>query len=306
MTLGTLHTALLEQSLSFGGNALLLHGPARVGKKALAYAIAAAQNCTGERGISGEACGRCPSCLALAAGAHPDLLLMEPRTTTSTGKAARRKLIPIGAVLSGRDRGKEFEVHAYEFLEVRPTFSRRVVIVDGAEYFVPEAANALLKLVEEPPHRALFLFLAEDLRSVLPTIVSRSARLNVAPLSDAQLAQTGSDPELLAFAAGRGGVLQQTTAVAEALAQARTFDAALQEGMFAALTAATELEKSWTQDATWLPEALAYIWRHRSPAERAQADAALGRLQEALESYAHSGLGFQVLALELRAAFGLH
>ena len=303
-----LHGPLLEQTAAFRGNALLLTGPARVGKLALARAIAAQHNCTGTRGMYGEACGTCPSCRALAAGAHPDLLTVEPRAVTTTGKVARRKIIPIGAILEGRDKGRDYETHVYEFLEVRPTFRRRVVTVVGAEYLGPEAANALLKLVEEPPHGALFLFLAEDLRAVLPTIVSRSARLGVTPASDEALGRAllraglDADADLIAFAGGRAGVLTEHAAVSTALDDARTFDGALGGPLLGALGAAEALEKRW--DAAWHPEALRFVWRARQPAARARADTALGELQEALEAYASPSLSFQVFALRLREALG--
>ncbi len=304
----TLHAPLLEQTNTFRGNALLLTGPARVGKLELARAIAAAQNCTGARGMYGEACGQCGSCLALAAGAHPDVLLVEPRSTTTTGKAARRKLIPVGAILEGRDKGREYETHVYEFLEVRPTFQRRVVIVVGAEYLGQEAANALLKLVEEPPHGAMFLFIAEDVRSVLPTIVSRSARLSVTPATDPEVAralvQAGldADQELIEFAAGRAGVLGAAEAVRAALLDARTLDEAVGTGLLTTLETAEALEKRW--DAAWHPEALRFVWRTRPPHQRARADLALHALQNALEAYASPSLSFQVFALRLREAFG--
>ncbi|MFC4638723.1 DNA polymerase III [Deinococcus hohokamensis] len=303
-----LHGPLLEQTGVFRGNALLLTGPARVGKLALAWAIAAQHNCAGTRGMYGEACGQCPSCLALAAGAHPDVLLIEPRATTTTGKAARRRVIPIGAILESRDKGREYDVHVFEFLEVRPTWRRRVVMVQGAEFLGQEAANALLKLVEEPPHGALFVFLAEDLRAVLPTIVSRSARLNVAPVSDPALERAlarqgeAADPALVEFAAGRAGVLAHAATVHAALTSAAEFTDALGEGLLSALEAAEQLEKHW--DPAWHPETLRFAWRTLPPHQRARADAALLALQEALEAYASPSLSFQVLALRLREALG--
>ncbi|MFC4426512.1 DNA polymerase III [Deinococcus navajonensis] len=307
-----LHGPLLEQTGVFRGNALLLTGPARVGKLALAWAVAAQHNCTGGRGMYGEACGQCPSCRALAAGAHPDVLLVEPRATTTTGKTARRRIIPIGAVLKSRDKSRDYEVHVFEFLEVRPTHRRRVVIVQGAEFLGLEAANALLKLVEEPPHGALFVFVAEDLRAVLPTIVSRSARLNVSPVSDPALErallrqshgqQGAADPDLVAFAAGRAGVLEHAETVHAALTGAAEFTDALGEGLLSALEAAERLEKHW--DPAWHPEALRFVWRSLPPHQRARADAALLALQEALEAYASPSLSFQVLALRLREALG--
>ncbi|MDP9765634.1 DNA polymerase III subunit delta' [Deinococcus enclensis] len=308
LSAATLHGPLLEQTGAFRGNALLLTGPARVGRRALALAVAAQHNCSGVRGMYGEACGTCPSCRALAAGGHPDVLLVEPRATTTTGKAARRRIIPIGAVLEGRDKGRDYEVHVYEFLEVRPTFRRRVVVVNGAEFLGQEAANALLKLVEEPPHGALFVFIAEDVRSVLPTIVSRSGRLSVPPVADRALefalAQAGvsPDPHLVAFAAGRAGVLAEHVTVLAALAGAADFTRALEEGLLPALDAASALEKHW--DAAWHPEALRFAWRYLPPPARARADTALEALQEALEAYANPALSFQVFALRLREALG--
>ncbi|WP_295815404.1 DNA polymerase III [uncultured Deinococcus sp.] len=304
----SLHPQVLEQADAFRGNALLLSGPARVGKLAVARAIAAAQNCTGPRGPGGEACGQCPSCRAMTAGSHPDVLLVEPRATTTTGKAARRKLIPIGAILDARDKAHEYEVHVFEFLEVRPTHRRRVVIVNGAEHLGPEAANALLKLVEEPPHGALFLFLAEDVRAVLPTVVSRSARVGVVPASDRALeraliaAGAAPEPELVEFAAGRAGMLDELDKVRSALQDARDLSAALSDGLLPALEAAEALEKRF--DPAWHPETLRFVWRHHPAHQRARADTALDALQGALEAYASPSLAFQVFALALRDAFG--
>ncbi len=317
-----LHGFLLEQALAFGGNALLLTGPARVGKLGLARAVAAGQNCLGMRGMYGEGCGLCSSCLAEAQNNHPDVLLIEPKATTATGKTARRKLISIGAILAGRDKAKDYEVHVYEFLEMRPTYKRRVVILNGAEYLGPEAANALLKLVEEPPHGALFIFLAEDFRSVIPTIVSRSVRLGVPPAQDAALialfkSQLNSqlksqlnnqvelqaiEPELIEFATGRVGVLLEQEKVSAAIQDAQELNEALAKGLLSALEAAERLEKRF--DTVWHPEALRFSWRARSAQQRAKADMALDQLQQALEAYVSPSLGFQVFVLKLREALG--
>jgi DNA polymerase III subunit delta' len=311
------HPDLLEQVRRYPGHALLLSGPARVGKRALALEIVALQNCLqpgpAEPGLLGEACGRCASCRAVhlseaQPGAHPDLLVVSPRTTTSTGKAARRKIIPVGAIVEARDEGRDYEQHVYQFLELRPTYRRRVVLIDGAEYLNEQAANALLKLVEEPPHNALFVFLSEDVGLVMPTIVSRSARLTVQPVSDRtlELRSAASDgplpPDLLDFAAGRPGVLLEAGKVAGALADARTLTAALRGPLMGALEAAESLEKRF--DTEWHPQALRYVWRPEQPAVRAAADTALERLLSALEVYASPSLSFQVFVLDLRAAFG--
>ncbi len=306
------HPELLEQVRRYAGHALMLSGPARVGKRALALEIVAVQNCLrpgpAAPGVLGEACGQCASCRAVALseaqpGAHPDLLVVSARTVTSTGKAARRKIIPVGAIVEARDDGRDYEQHVYQFLELRPTYRRRVVLIDGAEHLNEQAANALLKLVEEPPHNALFLFLTEDVGLVMPTIVSRSARLNVNPVPDARLSGgVRLAPDLLELAAGRPGVLEQAEKVQEALTDARTLTAALHGGLMGALEAAEGLEKRF--DPEWHPQALRYVWRTETPPVRAGADTALERLLSALEVYASPSLSFQVFALDLRAAFG--
>lgn len=302
------HAALLLQLGQSQSNAWLLTGPARVGKRALATWVAALHNCPQLVG-SGGACGVCASCRAAALGVHPDILVLSPRTMTSTGKAARRKIIPIGTVLAARDRDKDYEQHVYEFLEVRPTYRRRVVIMDGAEYLNTETANALLKLIEEPPHRALFVLLAEDVRSVISTVVSRSSRLGVPPVPDSDMAEYvqqlgyAADPELLMFAAGRARLLADGAKVQAVLGDAKRLTEAVREGLWPALVVAAELEK------TFVPalhaEALRFVWSRESAATRALSDIALEALQEALEAYANPSLSFQVFVLSLREAFGV-
>ncbi len=298
------HAALLAELRAHQGHALLLSGPARVGKRVLARHIAALVNC---RELDAP-CGVCPSCRQALAGAHPDLLEIGPRAVTSTGKAARRRIIPVGVMVEGRGDTEGDAPPLVTWLETAPTVRRKVAVVDGAEFMSAEAANAILKSVEEPPHRALFVFLTEEVGAVLPTIVSRCARLNVNPLADRELAAAlarlgeAPDAELLAFAAGRPGVIVERERARAVLAEARAFHAALQDGMLPALEGAEALEKRF--DPLWHPEALRFVWQDLSPAARAGADDALERLLAALEQYVSPSLAFQVLALDLRAAIG--
>ncbi|PYE48388.1 DNA polymerase III subunit delta' [Deinococcus yavapaiensis] len=297
------HAEVLNAVRSFRGHALLLVGPARVGKRMLARVMAALFNCT----ASDAPCGRCVSCTALLREAHPDVMEIEPKAVTSTGKAARRKLIPVSVVTERRDEGREYERHVVEWLEVAPTFERRVVIVDGAEHLGDEAANAMLKVVEEPPHGAMFVFLAEEVRAVLPTIVSRTARFDVPPASDAEMnaamARLGTtDAELLGFANGRPGVLIERARARGALEDARSLVDAVPQGMMAALVAAETLEKRF--DADLHAEALRFVLASHEASVRVAADEALERLLAALEQYVSPSLAFQLFALELRAAFG--
>ncbi len=300
------HADVLGELGSFRGHALLLSGPARVGKRPLARAVAALYNCA-RLEAGGAPCGACPSCLAALRGVHPDVLELEPSAVTATGKQARRKVIPVAAIAERRDDGRDFERHVLEWLALAPTYRRKTVVVDGAEFLNAESANALLKVVEEPPHGALFLFLTEDVGAVLPTIASRAARLSVPPVEEGALGAAlhlfgEEDAHLLAFAAGRPGVLVERARAREALADAEGFVTALGASMLAALEAAGTLEKRF--DPAWHPEALRFALRAQSAGARAQADDALERALTALERYVNASLTFQLLALEWRAALG--
>ena len=86
---------------------------------------------------------------------------------------------------------------------------RRVVIVDPADDLNPSAANAILKLLEEPPERATLLLVAQRPGRLLPTIRSRCRVLRLGPLSDAEVAQAvaqaGGDGSAVALAGGSPG-----------------------------------------------------------------------------------------------------
>src|SRR5262245_2000502 len=127
----TAHAAL-RGSLS---PSLIFAGPEGVGKRHAAIALAQLMNCPTPAGR--DACGTCPSCSRIARGVHPDVLLIEPGETGS---------IRIEQVRDAIDRS------AYRPFEGK----RRVVIIDDADAMVPEAQNAMLKTLEEPPQGSTF------------------------------------------------------------------------------------------------------------------------------------------------------
>ena len=152
--------------------ALLLAGPAGVGKRRVAMAIARAVNCLDPRSTSEferDACGKCASCRRIERGVHPDVIVVEPGDTGA---------IKIEAVRDVVDRA------GYRPFEGR----RRVVILDEADALVVPAQNALLKTLEEVPPASIFVLVSSMPDALLPTVLSRCPRLRFGPLSAAEIA----------------------------------------------------------------------------------------------------------------------
>ena len=145
-------------------HALLLCGPARLGKQAVAIGLAQWLLCE-RRGDSKIACGDCRSCVLFAAGTHPDLKPINREENEKTGKLRTD-------IIVDQVRGLG------EWFTLTPSrFGMQVAIIDPADAFNLSASNALLKTLEEPlPGRLLMLVSADPAR--LPaTIRSRCQRL---------------------------------------------------------------------------------------------------------------------------------
>jgi DNA polymerase-3 subunit delta' len=163
--------------------ALLFAGPAGVGKRRTAVALAETLNCRepvaaaaafahpsfGGAG-SRDACGKCASCRRISRGVHPDVLIVEP------GDLGSIKIEQIRDVV---DRA------GYRPFEGR----RRVVVIDDADAMVDAAQNALLKTLEEPPSASVFVLVSAIPDALLPTVLSRCPRLRFGALSAAEVAE---------------------------------------------------------------------------------------------------------------------
>ena len=194
--------------------AVLLVGPAGIGKTTLALDLAAGLLCTHDDPAA-RPCGRCRSCRLVAHGAHPDLHLLGP-------EGAGRQVVIGGP--GSKARGVRDLISELALLPVEG--GARVAIIESGHRLNEDAQAALLKTLEEPPSRATIVLCADAEEPLLPTIRSRSARIRLGPVGvrdiEAILADVGAaDPPVAARAArlagGRPGIALAWVARPDAL-----------------------------------------------------------------------------------------
>ena len=170
-------------------HAWLIHGVAGIGKEAFARAAAAALLC--ESPVDSFACGNCPACQWVSAGNHPDLRLLRPEAVAlAEGEAAATDEAPEAG---SPKRAPSKEIRIDQIRSLNGWFNTathrggwRVAVVYPAQALNVMAANALLKVLEEPPPSTVFLLVADAPDRLLPTLVSRCRRLPLAAPDAAQ------------------------------------------------------------------------------------------------------------------------
>ena len=166
-------------------HAYLFVGPDGVGKGLFALETARLLLC--ESPVDEDACGVCRACRQVTRGSHPDLHLVEA------------------------PEGKRFisleQIHGLcERYGIRPHGERRIAVLRDADSMTPEAANALLKTLEEPPSWGLLILTTSRPGGLPETVLSRCQTLRFGPLSRDEVAeilrgQEGWDASAIAFAA---------------------------------------------------------------------------------------------------------
>ncbi len=154
-------------------SSFLFVGPPGIGKRTFALRFAQALLCENSSEAELNPCGRCPACLQVISGNHPDVDVVS--------KPADRTFIPIELFIGPKEkRMREGLCHN---LGLKPTQGRRrFAIIDDADWLNVEGANCLLKTLEEPPPRSVMILIGTSAEKQLPTIRSRCQLIRFAPL----------------------------------------------------------------------------------------------------------------------------
>jgi len=168
-----LQRAVVEDRIA---QSLLMAGSRGVGKYQFAVALAQALNC--ENSIEGDACGVCVSCLRIERNEHADVrTILREIKDPNFKKEPKSQFIRIDQM---RLMSEQAQFRPYEG-------RRRVFIIDEAEWLRLEAANSILKTLEEPPSTTLIILITSKPYSLLETIRSRCQMLSFAPVGAVEI-----------------------------------------------------------------------------------------------------------------------
>jgi len=149
-------------SLGMVSHAYLFSGPRGSGKTSIARLLAKSVNCQNRKEGEFEPCNKCQSCLEIMEGKSMDLIEIDA--------ASHRGIDEIRELKDG--------------IRFVPTKSKyKVFIIDEAHQLTKEAANALLKTLEEPPAHAIFVLATTEIHKMIPTIISRCQRFDFRKLT---------------------------------------------------------------------------------------------------------------------------
>ena len=188
-------------------HALLLTGAEGSGKLPLALALARYLLC--QNRSADDACGTCPSCRMMDRLAHPDLHFVFPIVRKKAGKDSvcddylpqwremleRSAYVGLPQWMEKMDAGNQQpQIYVRESDEIQRKLSLKssqggykVMVIWLPEKMNVECANKLLKLLEEPPAKTVFLLVSEQPDMLLATIVSRTQRISLHPLADEEI-----------------------------------------------------------------------------------------------------------------------
>lgn len=188
-------------------HALLISGPSGIGKMALARALTSYINC--ENPHDGDSCGVCPACRRIEAGNNPDIHYIYPIYKVKSSRLERssdyaeewKKMLAESpymdmthwmSLMNGANSQPKIYVDDANEITAIAALSAysdkyKIFIIWLPERMQPEAANKMLKILEEPLPDTLFIAVSNDPGTILPTIYSRLRRVEMLPPSPAEI-----------------------------------------------------------------------------------------------------------------------
>jgi len=185
----SLKNSIAKQTVT---HAYIFDGDSGMGKSLIAKTFAKALICSGQQ----RPCGVCSSCGAFDNNNHPDVMYIKRAKSTIGVDVIRDEIT--------------------KTIDIKPYYGgHKIIIVDDANSMTPQAQNAILKTLENPPLYAVIIFLSTNINDFLPTILSRAIVFKLKPLSKADikyyLQKNGMDVDdfYLAYASGNIGRLNK-------------------------------------------------------------------------------------------------
>jgi len=165
-------------------HAYLFIGPAHIGKMTLALELASALNC--EQAC--PPCKLCRVCQRIEQGKHPDVIVIDKNSGRDAKDRKKTTEIGIDTIREMVQKGANLPPYEGRY---------KIFIIDNADLMSTEAANCLLKTLEEPPQHIVILLLTSEEKALLQTIVSRCQRFELKPVPTAEIEKRLSQIEQL-------------------------------------------------------------------------------------------------------------
>lgn len=176
----------------------LLHGPHGAGQDQIALAIAKTRMCPE---VEQDFCDTCDTCTRISAQTYPDVIHLYPEKDWDEPEKTRKDY-SIGHMRLVNQFARQQPYEA----------ERKLFLVHRADRIGLEAANSILKIIEEPPDHVMFLLITDAIHSMLPTILSRCRKIQVLPLETDALAgyleEKVDRDKALTIARAAGGLVQ--------------------------------------------------------------------------------------------------
>ncbi len=169
-------------------HACLFVGPPQIGKKTIALELAKLVQCQNQKPEDKKRhyCGTCEDCRRIEKGYHPDVILIEQNSQASAKEQNEpsEQTLKNNEIKIGQIRDLQHQISLSPF-----SAQYKFVILDSAQHLTQEAANCLLKTLEEPPQKSILVLIASSWQKLLPTITSRCQVIKFLPVKSEEITQ---------------------------------------------------------------------------------------------------------------------